>query len=303
MKMFIDSCDGETQSKLVCGNYIDIRNLRRNMMCNEHAQMLQEDWKFIATLLTFDSLKEKNNLTLEECLEIATRKRSSKGKYNLSGEDAKRLLNHEPGSKERLQVEEKPQKQKRQRGVISKSKTVEALSRAVEDKIQLKVKGRNMKTTTAENVRRQKISYSTIWRKHMKNTDYVVTEKVEMDQTLKFYIFKKTPTDLLRTRLEEMLKVSKEEAEEQILEKRNKDTQVKKPMTEEELKEKMRQKKGKMTRSTCWKQCMFCFVYAGVETVILESSSSAHYRLYHKDQNTRGEEPQAFPTVQILEKD
>ena len=70
LKMFIDSCDGETQSKLVCGNYIDIRNLRRNMMYNEHAQMLQEDWKFIATLLTFDSLKEKNNLTLEECLEI-----------------------------------------------------------------------------------------------------------------------------------------------------------------------------------------------------------------------------------------
>ena len=43
LKMFIDSCDGETQSKLVCGNYIDIRNLRRNMMYNEHAQMLQED--------------------------------------------------------------------------------------------------------------------------------------------------------------------------------------------------------------------------------------------------------------------
>ena len=100
-----------------------------------------------------------------------------------------------------------------------------------------------------------------------------------------------------------MLTVSKDEAREQILKRRSKDSQVKKPVTEEKLKDEMRKKKTKMARSTCWKQCMFCFVYAEVETVILESSARAHYRLYHEDKNTAGEEPLAFPIVQILEKD
>ena len=303
VKQFVGSCDGETQSKLVCGNYIDIRIMRRNMKNNEHAQMLKEDWKFIATLLAFDSLKEKDSLSLEECLEVATRRRSNGSRYNLDGDDGRRLLNYEPGKKEKSQIEDKPQKQKRKRGVISQSKTIEALSKAVEENIQLKVKGRNMRTTTADNVKRQKISYSTIWRNHCQSSDYIVMEVLEMDSTLKFYRLKKTPTDLLKARLMGMLTVSKDEAREQILKRRSKDSQVKKPVTEEKLKDEMRKKKTKMARSTCWKQCMFCFVYAEVETVILESSARAHYRLYHEGKNTAGEEPLAFPIVQILEKD
>ena len=303
LKKFVDSCDRETQSKLVCGNYIDIRTLKRNMNNSDHVLMLQEDWKFIATLLAFDSLKEKDILSLEECLEIATRRRCKKSPYNLNGEDAKRLLNHEPGSKEKLQVIEKPQRQKRKKGVIAQSKTVEALSRAVEENTKLKVRGRNMKTTTPANVRRKKLNYNRIWTNHIENTDYVMTGEVDIDEKLGFYRFEKTPTDLLRNRMDDLLIVTKEEAKRQIKERRDKETNVKKSVTEEELVEEMRKKKNTMARSTAWKKCHLCLHFAEVDTVILGSSSRAHYRGYHENQNTAHFEPLAFSVVQILEKD
>ena len=103
--------------------------------------------------------------------------------------------------------------------------------------------------------------------------------------------------------MDELLIVSKEEAKRQIKEKRDKETNVKKSMTEEELMEEMRKKKNTMERSTTWKKCHFCLHFAEIDTVILGSSSRAHYRGYHEEKNTAHFEPLAFPVVQILEKD
>ena len=58
LKRFIDKCDRKTQEKLACGNYLDIKTLKINMRKSEHVHYLNEDWKYIATLLTVESLKE-----------------------------------------------------------------------------------------------------------------------------------------------------------------------------------------------------------------------------------------------------
>ena len=297
LKRFIDSCDRKTQYKLACGNYIDIKTLKINMKKSEHVHYLKEDWQYIATLLTVESLKEKGCIDLEECLEIATRTRREKSPYNLKKKDSDRLLNRETTHAE------KPKPQRRKKGEMSETKTVKTLEGTKEREITLKVKGKNMKTITVKNVRRQKITYSVMERKHLW-TDLNETKMMEIWPEMGYTKFTKEPSDMLKEKINLMLKISKSEAESQILRKRNKENTTQKRVTQQERMEELRKKRQEMSRSCCWKQCMACLVIAGIETVILESSTKAHHTSVHLPMNKTSEmDKRTFPVVEILHKE
>ena len=296
LKKFIDSCDRKSQYKLACGNYIDIKTLNINMKKSEHIHYLKEDWQYIATLLTVESLKEKGCLDLEECLEIATRTRREKSPYNWKKKDSERLLNKETAHTE------KPKPQKRKKGEISETKTIKTLEGTKEREIILKVKGKNLKTITLKNVRRQKITYSVMERKHLW-TDMNVTKIMEMWPEMGYTKFTKEPSEMLKEKINKMLKISKSEAKNQILRKGNKENTAQK-VTQQERMEELRKKRQEMSRSCCWKQCMACLVLAGIETVILESSIKAHHTSVHLPMNKTTEmDKRAFPVVEILHKE
>ena len=289
IKRFVSSCDKRTQEKL-SGNYLDIRVMKANMRRSEHVHLLKEDWQYIAILLAIDSLRNSECLTLEECLDLVTRDRGDSGKYNWTENDSKRLMIGE------VKID-KAKPQKRKRGNKSQTRTVKALSETLEENIELKVKGRNMRTTTLSNVKRLKISCNTIWRKHIQSK-LTRTVAVEIDPQIGLFKFTKIPTEALKNKMKDMLQIDKDEARRQIKEKRSRDKDRQKELSDEELKH----KRMVMKRSTCWKKCMYC-QYLDIDTIILESSSRAHYRLYHQKMNSGGMEPLALPVVQILEKE
>ena len=226
-------------------------------------------------------------------MEVATRDREGGGKYTWTTSDSDRLL----GVRQKM---EKPQPQKRKKGDISKSRTVKALTETKQDHVVLKVKGRNMKTTTLSNVQRLKLSFNSIWRKHMKSK-FTVTEQINIDPDIGLFKFKKVPTDELKARIDSQLIVDAKEAEEKILEKLERTRKA--PADADCEIQEMVEKKKSMKRSTAWKSCLYCHHLAGEQIVILAASAKEHYRSYHQAHNDGVMDPLAFPVIKVLEKD
>ena len=61
LKKFVDSCDRDTQSKLVCGNYIDIRTLKRNMTKSLGTNTLDTTEKKVVFLRPIINSKSETN--------------------------------------------------------------------------------------------------------------------------------------------------------------------------------------------------------------------------------------------------
>ena len=297
LKRFIEKCDRKTQEKLACGNYLDIKTLKVNMRKSEHVHYLNEDWKYIATLLTVESLKERGYIDLEECLEVATRTRKGKSPYNWTRHDSERLLNRETA------LVEKPKPQKRKKGEISEAKTVEAFEGTKDKEIILKVGGKNMRTITVKNLRRHKIICSVMERKHLW-TEMNITTMMEVYPTMGYTKFTKKPSEMLKDKINKMLKISQSEAKSQILRRRSKENTAQERVTQQERMEELRKKRQEMSRTCAWKQCMACLVIADIEIVMLESSTKAHHTAVHLPMNTTKDiEQRAFPVVEILHKE